>query len=499
MDASAFAEIVCIKCGRKYAAPGYSCSQCQGGLAKVCGGCGAKNSIAKNYCDHCGVPLKLAPAPGAASPAAAAPAPAAPAPAAEGWAYPSPKRGLAAAPQPAAQPPKDDDIPRTAIRSSGLPPAPKAKPAAKEPEPEKPKIGLPAAPSGRRFAIPAAGATSGVPTGTQEGITVPPKPATEPSMTRLRRRDRGQNMRFWLPLVLAAAAAVLIYANHHRPEKELPRAAAQYLDALSRQDFAGAYAMLSKAARTYCTLEEFTNLREATAWTWSDPRIARLEPEAAVVQYRLAVAGRPPGDDFLIFLREDGRWVRPFNWNLLQRAETAFERNDPDMALILSQEAVRIDPRDPMARGYLCEAVYYRKVPAETEKECSLALRLSETYPSKLTLKSLYHLHAILGDTYKNSLGKYAEAVGQYDAMLKFPDLGPADRCDLLLARADTRLAMGRAADTGPDLAEAASLCTKPADFEYIRRRTEQLAVPPAAPPTAAPVVPPAGQPTPSR
>jgi len=45
------------------------------------------------------------------------------------------------------------------------------------------------------------------------------------------------------------------------------------------------------------------------------------------------------------------------------------------MALIRAQEAVRINPRDPMARGYLCEAVYYRKVPEETERESLDAAR----------------------------------------------------------------------------------------------------------------------------
>lgn len=225
-------------------------------------------------------------------------------------------------------------------------------------------------------------------------------------------------------------------------------------------------------------MDEFRLGREDTPWTWSGIRLARLESEAAVVKYRLNVAGKPPADDFLIFLLEDGRWVRPYNWNLLQRAEDAFARNDPDMALILSQEAVSIDPRDPMARGYLCEAVYYRKVPAETEHECAAALQLSQVYPSKLSLKSLYHLHAILGDTYKNALQKYPEAVAQYDALLAFPDLAPTDQCDLLLARADTRIAMGQSAEAAADLQTAAGVCTKSEDRDYIRKRQTVLNAP---------------------
>jgi hypothetical protein len=128
-----------------------------------------------------------------------------------------------------------------------------------------------------------------------------------------------------------------------------------------------------------------------------------------------------------------------------------------------------------MARGYLCEAVFYRKVPAETEQECSFALQLSKIYPSKLSLKSLYHLHAILGDTYKNALRKYPEAVAQYDALLAFPDLAPTDQCDLLLARADTRIAMGAGPEAAADLKAAAGVCVKPADLDYIRKRQAAL------------------------
>jgi hypothetical protein len=104
---------------------------------------------------------------------------------------------------------------------------------------------------------------------------------------------------------------------------------------------------------------------------------------------------------------------------------------------------------------------------------------LSQIYPSKLSLKSLYHLHAILGDTYKNALKKYPEAIAQYDALLAFPDLAPADQCDLLLARCDTRIAMGRNAEAAADLQTAAGVCTKPEDFDFIRKRQAIVNSPP--------------------
>src|SRR5262249_5219889 len=151
------------------------------------------------------------------------------------------------------------------------------------------------------------------------------------------------------------------------------------------------------------------------------------------------------------------------------------DRGDPDMAMLLAQAAVSVDPRDPMARGYLCEAFYYRKVPLSAQKECETALQLIQKYPSKLSLKSLYHLHAILGDTYKNNLRVFDRAADEYSLMLKFPALSAEDQCQLLLARADTYAQMGRAQESMNDLTSAAGLCAKPEDQQFIQKKQAEL------------------------
>ena len=84
-------------------------------------------------------------------------------------------------------------------------------------------------------------------------------------------------------------------------------------------------------------------------------------------------------------------------------------------------------------------------------------------------LKFWLNLTAILADTYKNSLKKYPQALDRYTDLLAFPDLGAADKCDLLLARADTRFAMGQATEAEADLSAASGLCSKPEDLFYIR------------------------------
>ena len=322
------------------------------------------------------------------------------------------------------------------------------------------------------FAIPPAERLSSLtPPPLPEGLHIPPAaPApTGAVFARLRRKVRRQNLLILLLILALAAVAGTFYHNSHSPQKMVLRVTAQYLEALRHQDFQAAYSLLSQESKNQYSPEEFQAQREDASWSWSDARIARIEPAAAVVKYRLSIQGQAPSDDFIFFFLEENRWVRPYNWNLLKKAEAALDQNTPELALIFAQAAAHINPRDPMAQGYLCEAIYYSKAPVETQKACVLALDLSQTYPSKLSPKSLYRLHAILADTYKNSLGKYAEAAQEYDALLAFKDLSAQDKCDILLSRAEALFALDRKPQAQGDLDEAFGLCAKPEDLDYIR------------------------------
>lgn len=391
-----------------------SCARCGGPMAKLCPRCQARSSLAKNFCDQCGAGFNaLRP-----------------------------------------QAPSSLGIPQTAIRHG--------------PPPELQAISLPPAGRSMQSFTPLSAATPAdlTPAKTTESVFGPkPLPMAVKAV-------------LWILLALGLGLAAWQAGKRReerRPETLVPRLAAQYLEALRRNDAAKAYSMLSRSAQAGCTLEEFLRLRDTAPWSWSGLALARVEPEAVLVQYDLILEGRPPERDYLLFALEDGRWVRPYNWSLLKKIEGAFDRNDPDTALVEAQRAVRINPRDPMARGYLCEAVYYRKIPREIERECVLALGLSQRYPSKLSAKSLYHLHAILGDSYKNALKKYPEAAAEYGVMLSFPNLSPADQCDLFLARSDAYASAGKSPEAAADLGRASGLCAKPADLDYIARRRSAL------------------------
>ncbi|OGR94622.1 MAG: hypothetical protein A2V88_14635 [Elusimicrobia bacterium RBG_16_66_12] len=423
----ASAQILCTKCGAASAEPREACPKCGGKNSRVCGACGNQNSIPKNFCDKCGRPI------GDLGPVA-----------------PPPKTIIPGAPA--------ADIPATMIRRAAEP-----QPAA---EPGGPPV------AARRLAEP--GSTSGL----DDLWVVPAQPpvseetVSQPSFTA---RRRAINVLAALAGVAAAAYGIWRWHESRLPEVLVPKLAAEYLDALSSRDYARAYEIFSPTARKYCTEDEFRASRDETSWTWSSLRIARRESGAILLDYDLQVPGSPPRTDHLLFTLEGGRWTRPYNWTLLRQAEAAFEKGDSEKGLALAQAAGTVDPRDPMAWGYLCEAAYYRKSPADAATRCAKALELAQVYPSNISLKSLYRLHAILADTYRHALGKRDLALEQFSQMLAFPDISPADQCQILLARSQLYSEISRPGEALADLDRGAQLCADPQDQARVQQFRQAL------------------------
>jgi tetratricopeptide (TPR) repeat protein len=288
------------------------------------------------------------------------------------------------------------------------------------------------------------------------------------------------------PMVDRAAAAWGVFLavwgiwhwQTHKPENWVPKLGARYLEALRLGDYGAAYGLFSKAAKNSCSEAEFRASRDATTWTWSNLRLEHQEPEAILLAYDLEAAGSPPRVDHVLFTLEDGRWTRPYNWTLMRQVEDAFEKGDADRGLILAQQAATINPRDPMAWGYLCEAAYYRKSPVDAETRCLKALELSRVYPSNLTLKSLYHLHAILADMYHHALKRPERSLEEYAQMLSFPDISSADQCQILLARAQAYAEISRPGESLADLQRGSSLCESEQDKNFIDKLRGSLRAP---------------------
>ncbi len=442
------AAILCTQCGAASATPLSQCVKCNGKNARVCAGCGFQNSLAKNYCDKCGNPISdlgtvVAPPPPTAAPGAAKP-----------------------------------EIPVTVVKH--IKPKKEVPPPAALP-PAKLKAAEPGAEQGTPKPLPAAGRQSPDPFSTPAVSNDPwsavaptqaPEPVKAPRWIGLLRH--AVTAAFATAAVVASLLAVWYFSEHNKPENAVNRAAVQYLEALRKRDYPAAYAQFSDSARKYCTIEEFISSRDSSTWTWANLRIEHSEPGAILLAYDLTIQGSPTRVDRVLFVDENKKWVRPYSWALMKKVEEAFDKNNADMGLVLAQAAATVNPRDPMARGYLCEAAYYRKSPADAERQCVTAIELSHVYPSNLSLKSLYHLHAILADTYKNALQKPDLALDQFAQMLAFPNISPADQCEILLARAEAYITLSRPGEALADADRAGQLCTRPQDHAYIddiRRR----------------------------
>jgi tetratricopeptide (TPR) repeat protein len=446
------AQIICTKCTAASAEPRLECAKCGGRNARVCGQCGTQNSVAKNFCDKCGHSI-----------------------ADLGAIAPPPKTQLPGSPA--------ADIPMTVIKRlppSGPPQAPGANPAAPAPAGGKPNPPAPERPG----SLPHPGKPSQNFAAPLDDLWSAPAPAPVASETVVRPRSRfwGNALNALAALlgVSAAAYGIWTYRESKKPEILVPKLAAQYLEALRTRDYGRAYGMFSDAAKKNATLDEFTASRDTTTWSWSGLRIEYREPGAMLLGYDLKAESSPPRRDHLLFTQEGDRWSRPYNWTLMRQVEEAFDKGDADKGLILAQAAATVNPRDPMAWGYLCEAAYYRKLPSDTELRCLRALELSRTYPSNLSLKSLYHLHAILADTYHHALNAPDKALDQYAEMLAFPGISPADQCQILLARSQAYASMSRPGEALADLERGSQLCVDPADQAFIQKMRDSLRAPDA-------------------
>ena len=444
------AQILCTKCGAASAVPSPVCGKCGGKNARVCGACGTQNSVTKNFCDKCGQSL-------------AALGPVAPPPQA----------------RPLDTPPAD--IPSTAVFRLPTPGEALGQPPAAAPLPPTGKLPLPGAslqnPPAAPVPVPRPGATP--PLDDLWNPNEPPKAAPPPPAAAGGSR--------WRPFLNGAAALLGIalagagiwrWQMSQRPDVVVPRLAAQYLEALRTQDYDRAYAMFSAQARQSCTVDEFRAIRDTNPWTWSDLRIIHDEPGAILLEYTLQMQGGAPRTDHVLFTQEGDSWTRPYNWVLMRKVEDAFENGNPDRGLLLAQSAATINPRDPMAWGYLCEAAYYRHSPKDAEERCVRALDLAQIYPSNLTLKSVYHLHAILADTYNHALNQPNKALDEFSEMLAFPNISPEDQCQILLARAQAYRQLSRPGEALKDVERGGELCTNPADLTFIQNMRDVLRAP---------------------
>jgi tetratricopeptide (TPR) repeat protein len=278
--------------------------------------------------------------------------------------------------------------------------------------------------------------------------------------------------------ICVAAVAVFRFYESRKPEVVVPALAREYLESLRKGHYAQAYALFSPEAKKNCTESQLRSAFESTPWTWSNLNIVRREPDAFIFSYDKSLSGTRAQKEYLLLTQIGDQWEIPYNSSLIQAIEKSFNKADVDTGLAYAQIAKNVNPRDPIAWGYLCEAAYAKKLNSKIESYCLKALELANIYPSNLSPKSLLHLHAVMADTYHRKLNQPENAVQQYAALLAYPHLSREDQCQILLIRSQIYSDMSRPGEALNDLQRGATLCSAKKDVIFIQQMRENLHAP---------------------
>ncbi|MFH1619256.1 MAG: hypothetical protein ABIG11_05060 [bacterium] len=419
------AVIKCTRCKSESHMVSDICSTCKAPLAKVCGYCGFANSVPKNYCDQCGELLILMPPPvsGKKVPASQ-----------DDSGY---KDSAVFAPAPGK---KDAGSPSTesGVRQSpAAPHAPALKPAAKR------DIHTPAV---RETSVTAA-----------HNAAQHPRSVFDPRRLRL-------NAFAVAGIIGAVAAAVWFTVAPAIPRLYLTMTARKYLRQHSAGNYEGTYWMLSKAARSFTNPDEYIRFNREyysgrQAWQFKNIKPLLVEKDAALITYQLKEGTAPWTNDYLSFTREDGTWVRPYIFNLVEMIEEAGAVGDFPQALFLSQKLHLVDPLEPRGLGYLCDTEYQMGLYDKAAESCKKTLEASQLLPVGFDRRTLLGFKLELANSLKH-INRTKEALAEYTALLAEKNLLPDEKCGLLKERADSHALLSDYDAALLDWTEARNFCT---------------------------------------
>ena len=436
------AVIKCPKCGYQPNMLGDTCLKCNTRLDKLCGECGFANQVEKNYCDQCGAVLALQPPPRQEAP-------------------PPPPPG-----HPAEQPPPEqkpsfkiemesiqDTVSEraTSFRSKAVPPPAPAE-APKAPPPAPGKAPAPADPSKATSAF------------TPDSARLPAQgPLPKPVRAGMVRRVAGPVLTVLLSAILLGILYMIVAPS--LPKLRLMMTARSYLSYISEHKFEKAYELLSTNSKSACTLEEYVNnskehYSKAPAWEFKDVQVMAITGEAAMIRYQLKEAGGEWKSDYISFVREHNRWTRPYIWILFNPIDDAVRRQDFPQALFLAQKLYLTDPIDPRSSAYLCAAEFFMGLHEKAAESCKRTIDTAAAYPAGYVSDNMFQYHSHYADCLRY-LQRDRVALQEYEKLLKWPGLTPAELCPLHLNRADSFVYLKEYDKALQEVMAASGICTQ--------------------------------------
>lgn len=434
------AKLKCVKCGYEPNIISDVCIKCGGEVVKICGACGFENKVEKNYCDNCGTLLSL-----------------------------TPEKQIAIEESDRKPPEDKKELDEKSNKKIELEFEPihetinqkaesyrkklesgfeyeKSKEELKKIEEEKKKLE-----SYRE----------------KKEIEEKQQKEFEDNKNNGKKNFLYKHKLFLIILssfIISVFVSYFLFIKDSMDKYKLLFVAKNYLSALSSKDYKKAYSFLSENSKKSISFLDFVKTSErydseVGGWSFKDVKIYYYSNNQSIITYKIREGSSSWRNDYIDFVKEHDRWVRPYIWNILEKIDEVLSKNDLTTALFLSQKLYLIDPLDPRSSGNLCWSEYYMRLFDKSVESCKRVLDLVEFYPIKYYPdEELFWFKFAYADSLRFT-DKYDDALRLYDILISNDKISPKDKCPIYLARSDIYVIKKMYEKAKEDLISARNFC----------------------------------------
>ena len=256
-------------------------------------------------------------------------------------------------------------------------------------------------------------------------------------------------------------AVYYFFIRPYMPKLQLMIAAKNYLSAFTKGNYEEAYQMLSTNSKMICPVEDYVLYNKETfkdTKEFKNVEVHSMESNYALVKYQVRDEDGNWVDDYTSFVKEQGKWARPYVRTLFAPIDDALMRNDTTQAMYYAQKMMITDPADPRSMQYMCKTAYAAKLYSEAIEACGDMLESIEGYPVKLTAEEINEVMIFLADS-NVKLDRKRAAVDAFDRLDERATLTADQNCYFRINRAFFLISTGDYEKAKSDLQLAVGIC----------------------------------------